>query len=88
MEGRQRRGWPIPRDGDGWATEEGCVSGFSYASLDLSSDERALITELLVSEQARLLVEIRHTDHRTYRNELRRRLETIEGLMKRWPAAA
>jgi hypothetical protein len=64
------------------------VSGFSYASLDLSSDERALITELLVSEQARLLVEIRHTDHRTYRNELRRRLETIEGLMKRWPAAA
>lgn len=49
-----------------------------------NSEELALIAELLDSEQARLLVEIRHTDHRAYRDELRRRLEVVERLRKRW----
>jgi hypothetical protein len=60
------------------------VNETSHVSLDLSSEERALITELLDSAQARLLVGIRHTDHRTYREELRRRLATVERLIERW----
>jgi len=48
------------------------------APLDLSSAELEVLAELLESERAKLLVEIRHTDHRSYRTELRERLETVE----------
>lgn len=52
--------------------------------LNLShEDEATLLAELLESEQARLLVGIRHTFHRDYREELRRRLELVEGLIRR-----
>jgi len=53
----------------------------------LSSEEIAILSELLESERAKLLVEIRHTDHRVFRDELRHRLEMVEGLARRWRAA-
>jgi hypothetical protein len=52
-------------------------------SLNLSSSELALVVELLELAHARLPVEIRHTDNRAYREELRRRLEIVEQLVER-----
>jgi hypothetical protein len=52
--------------------------------LNLNSDELAVLSELLESERAKLLVEIRHTDHRTFREELRRRLTTVLGRASTW----
>ena len=52
-------------------------------SIQLGAGERTILGELLESERNRLLVEIRHTDHRSYREELRRRLEIVEGLLQR-----
>ena len=40
-------------------------------SISVESEDLALLKELLDSEQDRLLVEIRHTDHRSYRDQLR-----------------
>jgi hypothetical protein len=55
--------------------------------MNLNSEELAVVAELLESERAKLLVEIRHTHHRSFRDELRQRLATVEGLLGRWPAA-
>jgi hypothetical protein len=52
-----------------------------YASFTLAGEELTVLNELLESERARLLVEIRHTDHRAYRDELRRRLTVLEHLI-------
>ena len=49
--------------------------------LHLDSEQLAILGEVLESERARLLVEIRHTDHRSYREELRRRLVVVEQLL-------
>ena len=49
----------------------------------LSQEEHALLNELLSAERDRLLVEIRHTDHRPYRDQLRRRLDTIQKMLDR-----
>lgn len=51
-------------------------------SLNLAGEELAVLKELLETEQARLLVEIRHTDHRSFREDLRRRLEIVERLIE------
>lgn len=50
-------------------------------TFNLAGEELTFLSELLTAEQARLLVEIRHTDHRTYREELRRRLAIVEHLI-------
>ncbi len=55
--------------------------------LNLNSEELSILTELLESERTKLLVEIRHTDHRAYREELRKRLEVVEGILKRLQSA-
>ncbi len=52
-------------------------------TLSLSGHDREIVAELLESERARLLVEIRHTDHRAYRDELRERLDVVEALLQR-----
>ncbi|MDE3164674.1 MAG: hypothetical protein KGN36_02625 [Acidobacteriota bacterium] len=52
-------------------------------TLPLSGHEREIVAELVESERARLLVEIRHTDHRAYRDELRERLDVVEALLQR-----
>ena len=50
--------------------------------LKLNVEEREIVDELLESERSRLLVEIRHTDHRSYRDELRHRLDVVEHLLQ------
>jgi hypothetical protein len=57
----------------------------SAVTLQLAGEETAVLTELLESERSRLLVEIRHTDHRAYREELRQRLDIVERLVGRLP---
>jgi hypothetical protein len=51
--------------------------------LKLTADEKAVLSELLEAERAKLLVEIRHTDYRAYRQGLRQRLEIVENLIHR-----
>jgi hypothetical protein len=58
----------------------------SPQSLSFSGEEAEILTELLESERATLLVGIRHTDHRAYRDELRRRLALVEQLSRRIPS--
>jgi hypothetical protein len=59
------------------------MNSTSQEALNLNSEERELLAELLDSERGRLLVEIRHTHHRPFRDELRRRLTLVEGLAGR-----
>jgi hypothetical protein len=49
----------------------------------MNDDEFRILTELLESEREKLLVEIRHTDHRDFREQLRQRLEVVETLAGR-----
>ena len=63
------------------------MNASTHELLDLDRDERAILAELLESSRTRLLVEIRRTDHRAYREELRQRLVAIESLQQRLPAA-
>jgi hypothetical protein len=58
-----------------------------HEPLNLDSEQLAILAELLESERAKLLVEIRHTHHRAYRDELRHRLNLVEGLAERCGAA-
>lgn len=53
----------------------------SSVTLELSRERLTVLVQVLESEQARLLVEIRHTDHRSYRDQLRHRLDAIEQLI-------
>jgi len=55
----------------------------SHQLPNLSEEELQVLTELLESERVKLLVEIRHTDHRAYREELRRRQQVVEELEER-----
>jgi len=50
-------------------------------SFNLAGEERTVLGELLEAERARLLIEIRHTDHRSFREELRHRVEIVERLI-------
>ena len=54
-----------------------------HEPLDLTSEELAILAELLESERAKLLIEIRHTHHRSFRDELRHRLTLVERLVER-----
>jgi hypothetical protein len=58
------------------------MNQITHEPLHFSSEELAILSELLESAHAHLLVEIRHTDHRAYRDELRRRLELVEHMIK------
>jgi len=51
--------------------------------INLTADEKAVLSELLEAERAKLLVEIRHTDSRAYKQGLRQRLEIVEALINR-----
>ena len=59
------------------------MNATTHEPLKLNADEFAIVTELLESERAKLLIEIRHTDHRAFRDELRHRLTLVEGLVER-----
>jgi hypothetical protein len=54
-----------------------------HEPIKLNSEELAVLNELLESERAKLLVEIRHTDHRVFRDQLRQRQAVVEGLIER-----
>jgi len=54
----------------------------THEPLHLTSEELAILSELLESAHTNLLIEIRHTDHRSYRDELRRRQESVARLIK------
>lgn len=54
-----------------------------HEPINVNSQEIAVLADLLESERARLLVEIRHTHHRAFRNELQQRLTIIEVLADR-----
>jgi hypothetical protein len=49
--------------------------------LNLDNEQLTTLAEMLEARQASLLVEIRHTAHRSYRDELRHRLEVVEKLL-------
>lgn len=49
----------------------------------LKPEERELLAELLEAERHRLLLEIRHSDHRQFREQLGRRYDIVEALAKR-----
>ena len=55
----------------------------THAPLDVSGEEPEVLAELLESERVKLLIEIRHTDHRSYRAQLRERLAIVERLEER-----
>lgn len=59
------------------------MNSTSHAPLDLTSEEFAILAELLEAAQTKLLIEIRHTDHRAFRDELRHRLTVVERLVER-----
>ncbi len=59
------------------------MSAKTHEPLELKDEELALLAELLESERAKLLVEIRHTHHRAFREELRGRLNVVENLVER-----
>ena len=56
--------------------------------VSLSPEELAILAELLESEHAKLMIEIRHTHHRAFREELRHRLSVVEELVGRLRQAA
>ena len=55
----------------------------THEPLKLPGEELAVLAELLETARAKLLVEIRHTDHRAFRDELRHRLTLVESLIER-----
>jgi len=59
------------------------MNATTHEPLHMSAEELAILAELLESERVKLLVEIRHTHHRAYRDELRHRLLLVEGLAER-----
>jgi hypothetical protein len=61
---------------------EAVITPITPLYFQLAGEELTVLRELLESEQSRLLVEIRHTDHRTYRDELRHRLDVVEHLLE------
>lgn len=63
--------------------KEVLVNATSHEPLNLNYEERALLAELLEAASTKLLVEIRRTDHRVYRDELRHRLTMVESLQER-----
>ncbi len=64
-------------------TKEVLMSTTIHERLNLDNEEFAVLTELLESTRTKLMVEVRHTDHRVFRDELRRRLTIVERLLDR-----
>ena len=49
------------------------MNATTHEPLNLNSEELAVLAELLESERAKLLIEIRHTHHRAYGPKTRSR---------------
>jgi hypothetical protein len=63
------------------------MNATTYEPLKLNSEELAILNQLLESERAKLLIKIRHSYHRAFRNELRGRLNLVEELVERYRPA-
>jgi len=59
------------------------VNTTTLEPLNLDAEERSTVIELLEDARTKLLVEIRRTDHRRFRDELRQRLTLVERLLER-----
>jgi hypothetical protein len=59
------------------------MNATTHEPLNLNGEEFAILTELLESEHAKLLVEIRHTIIEPFRDKLRHRLTLVEDLVGR-----
>ncbi|HLK65841.1 MAG TPA: hypothetical protein VKU19_20530 [Bryobacteraceae bacterium] len=55
----------------------------AHEPLNVSNEERSALAELLEAERVRLLLGIRHSHHRAFRDELRQRLSLMEELLER-----
>ncbi len=51
------------------------------ANVELTDPEIKLLQQLLHGDEARLLLEIAHTDHRAMRDELRKRDQLLKGII-------
>jgi hypothetical protein len=51
--------------------------------LELNGEEIEILAELLEAARTKLLVEIRHTHHRAFRDDLRERLDRMVALLER-----
>jgi hypothetical protein len=61
---------------------EAVITPITPLYFQLAGEELTVLRELLESEHSRLLVEIRHTDHRSFREDLRHRLGLLEHLLE------
>ena len=59
------------------------MNATTHEPLKLPGEELAVLAELLETARTKLLIEIRHTDHRAFRDELRHRLTLVESLIER-----
>jgi hypothetical protein len=59
------------------------MNSTTHEPLNLPGEELAILAEMLEMARAKLLIEIRHTDHRAFRNELRHRLTLVESMIER-----
>jgi hypothetical protein len=59
------------------------MEAVSLETFQLSTEELNLLAEVLQSEKTKLTVEIRHTDKRLFRQELKHRLDQVETLLTR-----
>lgn len=50
-------------------------------TISLTEQEATLLTQLLKGDQARLILEIAHTDTRDYKDYLKEREKTLEGML-------
>ena len=63
--------------------QEVTVNSPTHDTLSLTREELQILGELLASHRAELLIEIRHTNSRKSRDELRHRLTIVEKLSER-----
>ena len=64
------------------------MDSMTHEPLNLPGEELAVLAETLESARSRLLIEIRHSDHRVFRDELRHRLMLLEKLIERCGSTA
>ena len=56
------------------------------ATIELSGQETNLLQMILQSRLSMLLVELNHTDTREFREELKRQMAQVEGLLEKVPS--
>ncbi|MGA2114313.1 MAG: hypothetical protein ABSH56_06130 [Bryobacteraceae bacterium] len=64
------------------------MSSSTRELLSATIQESEVLAELLEAERTKLLIGIRHADHRAFRDILRHRLELVEELIKRCASTA